>query len=123
VFIYIVLFVVFSVFRTPALVKAQSFLGVIGAGVPPLLGALTSFAYWGALYVFLFSAFRFPFSALFVVKPLLCPLYLVERVGVGGALHLLALLALDNYRLVVGDCDAAVGYLIESSENLHTTLE
>ena len=27
-------------------------LGVIGAGVPPLLGALTLFAYWGALKVF-----------------------------------------------------------------------
>ena len=36
------------VVRTLSLVKAQNFLGLLGAGVPPLLGALTSFAYWGA---------------------------------------------------------------------------
>ena len=29
--------------------QGASFLGLLGAGVPPLLGALTSFAYWGAL--------------------------------------------------------------------------
>ena len=45
------------VFRTLSLVKAQGFLGLLGAGVPPLLGALTSFAYWGALLLF-----SFPFS-------------------------------------------------------------
>ncbi len=51
-----------SVFPSLSLVKAQSFLGLLGAGVPPLLGALTPFAYWGALLLFSFpfSAFRFP---------------------------------------------------------------
>ena len=54
----------FLVLRTPSVFKAQNFLGLLGAGVPPLLGALTSFAYWGALLLFSFplSVFRFPFS-------------------------------------------------------------
>ena len=38
-------------------VKAQRFWGLLGAGVPPLLGALTPFAYWGALKVFLKSRY------------------------------------------------------------------
>ena len=57
--------------------RRNPFWGLLGAGVPPLLGALTLFAYWGALKVFNysllsthyslikgfpFSAFRFPFS-------------------------------------------------------------
>ena len=43
-----------SVFRSPALVTAQPFWGLLGAGVPPLLGALPWVAYWGALKVFNF---------------------------------------------------------------------
>ena len=39
----------FSAFRSLSLVKARVFWGLLGAGVPPLIGALTSFAYWGAL--------------------------------------------------------------------------
>ena len=42
------------VFRSPALVTAQPFWGLLGAGVPPLLGALPLVAYWGALKVFNF---------------------------------------------------------------------
>ena len=53
----------FSVFRTPRVVKAQPFWGLLGAGVPPFMGTLTPFAYWGALKVlsFPFSVLRFPF--------------------------------------------------------------
>jgi len=51
----------FSVFQTPRVVKAQPFWGFLGAGVPPFMGTLTPFAYWGALKVlsFQFSVFRF----------------------------------------------------------------
>ena len=57
-------------FRFPALVTAQPFWGLLGAGVPPLLGALPLVAYWGALKVFNYSlltktkVFRFTFSVL-----------------------------------------------------------
>ena len=43
-----------SVFRfpfsvLPPLSRRRVFWGLLGAGVPPLIGTLTSFAYWGAL--------------------------------------------------------------------------
>ena len=37
-----------SVLRTPKVVTAQHCWGLLGAGVPPLLGALALLAYWGA---------------------------------------------------------------------------
>ena len=43
-----------SVFRSLTVVTAQPFWGLLGAGVPPLLGALPLVAYWGALKVFNF---------------------------------------------------------------------
>ena len=46
-------------------VKAQRFWGLLGAGVPPLLGALTPFAYWGALLLF-----SFPLSVLILLRRL-----------------------------------------------------
>jgi len=41
---YYFVFLFSYVFRTPSLVKAQPFWGLLGADVPPLLGALTPFA-------------------------------------------------------------------------------
>ena len=38
-----------SVLRTPKVVTAQHCWGLLGAGVPPLLGALALLAYWVAL--------------------------------------------------------------------------
>ena len=37
-----------SVLRTSKVVTAQHCWGLLGAGVPPLLGALALLAYWGA---------------------------------------------------------------------------
>ena len=44
--------------------QGATFLGVIGAGVPPFMGALPLVALWGALKAlsFPFSVFRSPFS-------------------------------------------------------------
>ena len=43
--------------------QGATIMGVIGAGVPPLMGALPLVALWGALkgFSFPFSLFRFPF--------------------------------------------------------------
>ena len=49
------LFFSFPLFKLLPLSRRNPFWGLLGAGVPPLLGALPLVAYWGALNLFNYS--------------------------------------------------------------------